>query len=100
MYEFKGQVYRTYRYNDKITTDENIADARKAYNKDKFWSADNTLGYDKYFILKGHSLNTENDELSVTPHATKAQITKAFKKHASSKKGNRVLATQFAKLVA
>ena len=100
MYEFKGQVYRTYRYKDKITTDENISDARKAYNKDKFWSVDNTLGYDKYFILKGHSLNTDSDELSVTPHATKAQITKAFKKHASSKKGNRVLATQFAKLVA
>ena len=100
MSEFKGQVYRTYRYKDKITTDENISDARKAYNKDKFWSVDNTLGYDKYFILKGHSLNTDSDELSVTPHATKAQITKAFKKHASSKKGNRVLATQFAKLVA
>jgi hypothetical protein len=100
MYEFKGQVYKTSRYNDKITTDENISVARKAYNKDKFWSVDNTLGYDKYFILKGHSLNTDSDELSVTPHATKAQITKAFKKHASSKKGNRVLATQFAKLVA
>ena len=100
MYEFKGQVYKTSRYKDKITTDENISDARKAYNKDKFWSVDNTLGYDKYFILKGHSLNTDSDELSVTPHATKAQITKAFKKHASSKKGNRVLATQFAKLVA
>lgn len=100
MYQFRSQLYKVANSRDEIYSEEAGNEARKNYNSNKFHAIDNALGYDKYFLLRGKDLNTNNDELSVTPHATKAQITKAFKKHASSKKGNRVLATQFAKLVA
>lgn len=100
-YGWKSQMYRTHKTH--VSSDKMQA-ARKSYNTNKFISVDNTLGYDKYFILNGKALNTDTEELSLDTtyqaSATKAQITKAFKKHTSSKKGNKVLATQFASLVA
>jgi len=98
--DFKQQQWRV---STGLTSPETMAASRKLYNSQKFVSHDNVRGYDKYFILKGQSLNTDNDSFEIEPQytaITKAQITKAFKKHTSSKKGNRVLATQFAKLVA
>ena len=75
---------------------------RKTYNKQKFLSMDDTIGYDRYFVIKADrkSLDTDVEDLEIDPNASKAQITKAFKKHTSSKKGNRVLATRFAEIVA
>ena len=100
-YGWKSQMYRTHKTH--VTSDK-MQEARKSYNTNKFISVDNTLGYDKYFILNGKALSTDTEELTLDTRyqasATKAQITKAFKKHASSKKGNKVLATQFASLVA
>jgi hypothetical protein len=101
-YGWKNQMYRAHRNNP--CSSDMMATARKSYNSNKFISLDDKLGYDKYFLLNGKALNTNTEELSLdTDHAasaTKAQITKAFKKHTSSKKGNKVLATQFATLVA
>ena len=100
-YGWKSQMYRTHKTH--VTSDK-MQEARKSYNTNKFISVDNALGYDKYFILNGKALSTDTEELSLDTtyqaSATKAQITKAFKKHTSSKKGNKVLATQFATLVA
>jgi|TARA_B110000977_G_scaffold32252_1_gene42802 hypothetical protein len=79
-----------------------IAKARKLYNNQKFFSKKDTLGYDEYFVLNAKNWKTNTDELEVDTALipTKAQITTAFKKYSASKKGNKVLATQFAKLVA
>ena len=101
-YGWKSQMYKT--HGKSFVPAEQMQEARKSYNANKFISINNTLGYDKYFILNGKSLSTNTEELSLDTtyqaSATKAQITKAFKKHTSSKKGNKVLATQFASLVA
>ena len=76
--------------------------ASKMLNKHKFASYDNTLGYDRFFVVKAdrRTLNTDNDDFEIRDNATKGEITRAFKKFANSKKGNRVLASQFAQMVA
>ena len=76
--------------------------ARRQATKQKFISYDNVLGYDRYFILKAdrRTLNTDTEDFSVRDKAGKGEIARAFKKYASSKKGNRILATQFAEMVA
>ena len=98
-YNFRGAVYST---SESFITEKHLNELRKKYNADKFVSFDNTIGYDKYFVLKGDSksLNTDVDELDIDPDASQAQINKSFKKFASSKKANRVLATQFAQAIA
>ena len=77
-------------------------DARRQATKQKFISYDNVLGYDRYFILKAdrRTLNTDTEDFEVRDNAKKGEIARAFKKYANSKKGNRILATQFAEMVA
>ena len=98
-YDFNSAIFRT--SESYIPHDELIA-KRKIYNKQKFLSMDNTIGYDRFFVVKAdrRSLDTDVEDLEIDPNASKAQIAKAFKKHANSKKGNRVLATKFAEVVA
>lgn len=98
-YDFRGAIWGS---TDEFVHDEKMKEFRKVYNKQKFVSMDNAVGYDRYFILKaeGKSLDTDVEDLEIDPNASKAQITKAFKKHANSKKGNRVLATKFAEIIA
>ena len=76
--------------------------ARKDVRQKKFVSYDNVLGYDRYFILRSEkkdSLEAKDDEFKVPTKAKRNEIRNAFKKYAKSKKGNRVLATQFAEVV-
>ena len=98
-YDFNSAIWST--SNRFIDSDE-MKSFRKTYNKQKFLSMDDTIGYDRYFVIKADrkSLDTDVEDLEIDPNASKAQITKAFKKHTSSKKGNRVLATRFAEIVA
>ena len=76
--------------------------ARQQFLKNKFSSYDNVAGYDRYFILRcdGRSANTDTAEFDVKDNAKKGDITRAFKKHANSKKANRTLAVKFAEMVA
>ena len=76
--------------------------ARQQFLKNKFSSYDNVAGYDRYFILRcdGKSANTDTTEFDVKDNAKKGDITRAFKKHANSKKANRTLAVKFAEMVA
>ena len=76
--------------------------ARQQFLKNKFSSYDNVAGYDRYFILRcdGKSANTDTAEFDVKDNAKKGDITRAFKKHANSKKANRTLAVKFAEMVA
>lgn len=81
---------------------ESLRAARKELNRNKFVSYDDVLGYDRYFILRAlrsDDLNATDDEFEVSEKAKRAEITRAFKKYARSKKGNRVLATQFAEII-
>jgi len=76
--------------------------ARRTFMKQKFYSLDNVLGYDRYFILRNDrkSLDTANEDFEVRDNAKKGEIARAFKKYAGSKKANRTLAVKFAETVA
>lgn len=98
-YDFNSAVWKT--SNKYIDRDE-LKELRKTYNKQKFLSMDNVSGFDRYFITKSDrsSIDTDVDELEIDDNASKAQITKAFMKFSSSKKGNRVLSAKFAEIIA
>ena len=91
---------------DNITnsylSNEDLNKHRKEYSKNRFVSFDNAIGYDRFFIIKADkkSLKSNEDEFQVGCHAKKGEITRAFKKHANSKKSNRIFATKFAEMVA
>jgi hypothetical protein len=76
-------------------------EAVKEFRRNKFYLLDDFLGYDRMFVIKGgKALDTENEEFEVLAGAKKGEITRQFKKFAGSKKGNRVLVTKFAEMVA
>ena len=87
--------------NNMISWDE-TNQARRQFMKQKFYSIDNTMGYDRYFILRNDrkSLDTSNEDFEVRDNAKKGEIARAFKKFAGSKKANRTLAVKFAEMVA
>lgn len=99
-YDFRGAVWSAEK--DKYTSDSLMREYRKKYNSQKFITFDNTIGYDRYFIVKGDSksLNTDIDELDIDADASQSQINKSFMKFANSKKANRILASQFAQIIA
>ena len=81
---------------------EALRSARRTANANKFVSYDDVLGYDRYFIVRGEkseNLDARDDEFEVSENAKRGEITRAFKKYAKSKKGNRIFATQFAEIV-
>jgi hypothetical protein len=97
--DFKRAVCRATHPEDPM---ESVRLARKQANQNKFVSYDNVQGYDRYFVLRSFNsrdLNATDDEFEVSDRAKRAEITRAFKKYAKSKKGNRVLATQFAEII-
>lgn len=98
-YDFKGAIWGV---SENFVSDVEMKAVRKIFNKQKFVSIDGVGGYDRYFIVKAdkNSLDTDIEEFDIDENASKAQIAKAFKKHTNSKKGNRVLATKFAEIVA
>ena len=98
-YDFNSAVWAT---SENYISTKDMSAAKKLYNKQKFLSFDNTIGYDRYFVIKADrkSLDTDVEDLEIDANASKAQIARAFKKHTGSKKGNRVLAAKFAEAVA
>lgn len=93
--------YAISKANNMISWEE-TNQARRLFMKQKFYSMDNVLGYDRYFILRNDrkSLDTSNDDFEVRDNAKKGEIARAFKKFAGSKKANRTLAVKFAETVA
>ena len=98
-YDFNSAVWRS---SEGYVDHEKLREYTKKYNLQKFLNMDNVSGFDRYFIVKSDrvSIDTDNDELEIDENASKAQITKAFKKFSSSKKGNRVLSAKFAEIIA
>ena len=75
--------------------------ASKKVRAQNFVSYDNTLGYNRFFIMKAENktLSTDIDDLEIRTGARSGEITRAFKKYASAKKTNRIFASQFAEIV-
>lgn len=98
-YDFRGAIYK---YSEEFVDTEKMNDYSKMARKNKFVHMDEKSGYDRLFIVKcdRSNLNTDADEFEVNENASKAQITRAFKKHNGSKKTNRLLSTKFAEVVA
>ena len=98
-YDMRGKIWQA---NQGHVSAEQMCEIRKEYNKNKFIVLDGVLGYDNFFIIKAErgSLDTSDDEFEVSENAKKGEIQRAFKKHAGSKKTNKLFATQFAKMVA
>lgn len=59
-------------------------------------------GYDRRFIIpvKSAALNAFTEDLDIDPNARKSTIVKAFKKHAGSMRGTRIIVSKFIDLVA
>lgn len=96
-YSFNGAVARAANSWDPLV----FSAARKAINAQKFVSYEDTIGYDKYFVLRvdGRNLDTDTDDFEVADNAKASDIRRAFKKYTTSKRQNRVLASQFAEAI-
>jgi hypothetical protein len=95
-YDFRNRMYRL-----GINSEEGVKERRREYLKQKFTTFDDALGYDRYFILRsGRDLDVKTEEFDVMAGAKKGELARQFKKFAGSKKGNRVLATRFAEVIA
>ena len=67
-------------------------EANKEYRKFKCVSKENVLGYDNFYLVKGHGkLATESDEFSASSDDSIAKIRSSFKKFSSSKKNNKTI---------
>ena len=78
-------------------------DFQRQYQKNKVAVANNTLGYDKFFLLKpGKQLQAESEEFSDTDTGkmTTSQIRNSFKKYSKNKRNNKVLMKQLGGVVA
>lgn len=95
-YDFRNEMYRC-----GVVAEETVKERRREFMKQKFTSFDDVLGFDRYFVLRsGKDIDTKTEEFDVMDGAKKGELTRQFKKFAGSKKGNRVLATRFAEMVA
>ena len=95
--DFRTEMYRLLPWDTKAQ-----GQAKKDMTKNGVWIMDKADGYDRRFIMvdKSSSMSGETEEFEVEAEATPAQIARAFKKFSGSKKGNRVITTKFAELVA
>jgi hypothetical protein len=96
-HDFKAKVGQA----SQSWSSDTFRKAAKDHRTQKFVSFDNTLGYDRYFIVKANNstLSTEIDQFEVRDGAKNNEIARAFKKYASSKKTNRIFAAQFAEII-
>tara|TARA_Y100000590_G_scaffold375267_1_gene440103 strand:+ start:276 stop:2408 length:2133 start_codon:yes stop_codon:yes gene_type:complete len=74
---------------------EEMTNIKKQWRKEKCLVIDHR-GYSKFFIIMGgKNLNADNSEFDVASDASKAKIRNAFKKHLTSKLGNKVILNSF-----
>ena len=75
-----------------------VSESMKQLKKNNTVAVGDKHGYDSFFVVDGR-VDALDDEFEVKANAKKGDITRAFKKFANSKKGNRTLATSFAKAI-
>ena len=72
-------------------------DVKKKWSRDKCWEFNN-CGYDSLYYIANSNMESST-EVNVDDHASKAQITKAFKNMLKSKKTNKKIMSSFASVV-
>jgi Mg-chelatase subunit ChlD len=76
--------------------------ANSMFTKNKVHALHDSYGYDVQIYIKGSSrmMSGSTEELKLDNDATPGKIVSAFKKHSKSKAGNRVVVSEFIKVVA
>jgi len=88
---------------DQITHWGDRKDLNRQYNKNKVAIMDNTIGYDKFFLLKGgKNLEVQSNDMDemINEEMNTAQIRAGFKKFAKDKKNSKVLMKQIGGVIA
>jgi len=109
--KFTKGIYDWYRKSGAVDTVTHffLAERSQAMMMGLEWKADaepmvedDVDGYDRRFNIpvKSASLNAFTEELEFDPTATKGRIINAFKKHAGSKRGTRIIVNKFIDLIA
>ena len=83
-----------------MNADYTDASIDQQWKKDRSVSLKN-VGYDQVYLLPfDKSLGSDTEQISVNDGASKAQLTKAFKKHMGSKMTNKKVLTNFISQIA
>tara|TARA_Y100000593_G_scaffold3607_1_gene7126 strand:- start:1137 stop:3254 length:2118 start_codon:yes stop_codon:yes gene_type:complete len=78
---------------------EEMTDINKSWRKERCLVVDHR-GYSKFFVIKGgKKLTTDADDFVVDSDASKAKIRNAFKKHLTSKLGNKIILNSFIDII-
>ena len=106
-HDWKGILGRVFNEIDPYSDEwddsyrEFYQNAAKEYRKNKCFTSNALKGYDEFYVIKGGTvLETAAADFDPDAGATKGQITAAFKRHSKSKKNNKVLLTNFGRIVA
>ena len=80
---------------------ERVEKSLREWRKNKYFIAPGLMGFtDTYLMLGGKNLEVQESSLDVDTEATKAQMTRAFKKFNKSKLENRRMLSRFVGMVA
>lgn len=96
----KSDLGRTLRYNE---VDTRGIDVDKVWKKQRYFSISNQMGFSEQIYMPDRNIGESSDEIEVNSKgevATKAELTRAFKKHMGSKTTNKTLLNAFVEQIA
>ena len=96
----KSDLGRTLRYNE---VDTRGIDVDKVWKKQRYFSISNQMGFSEQIYMPDRNIGEGSEEIQVTQKgesATKAELTRAFKKHMGSKTSNKTVLNKFIEQIA
>ena len=96
----KSDLGRTLRYNE---VDTRGIDVDKVWKKQRYFSISNQMGFSEQIYMPDKNIGESSDEIEVNSKgevATKAELTRAFKKHMGSKTSNKTVLNKFIEQIA
>ena len=96
----KSDLGRTLRYNE---VDTRGIDVDKVWKKQRYFSISNQMGFSEQIYMPDRNIGESSDEIEVNSKgevATKAELTRAFKKHMGSKTSNKTVLNKFIEQIA
>ena len=96
----KSDLGRTLRYNE---VDTRGIDVDKVWKKQRYFSISNQMGFSEQIYMPDRNIGDSSDEIEVNSKgevATKAELTRAFKKHMGSKTSNKTVLNKFIEQIA
>ena len=96
----KSDLGRTLRYNE---VDTRGIDVDKVWKKQRYFSISNQMGFSEQIYMPDRNIGEASEEIQVTQKgesATKAELTRAFKKHMGSKTSNKTVLNKFIEQIA